>query len=142
MNFQLSLAFHIVGIVFWIAGLMVTAGLIRYFERAGESAKNDAYPVLTRKYFWTMAFPGLLITLTTGLYQIMVMGIGYYMKQGWFHGKMTLLLGLFLCTFFVWKGVANVGRSREVSVSQFGALHGIISTIFLVIVLMTYAGRV
>lgn len=141
MNFQVSLGFHIIGIVLWIGGLMVTAGLIRYFEKTDGARNGPAYAALTKRYFYAMTLPGLVIALCSGTYQLLTNGISFYMQQGWFHGKLTLVLILFVVTLMVGLGVARVQRGDAVNGKKFGAMHGVIGTIFLLIIFLTYIGR-
>ena len=137
---QLSLAFHIIGILFWVAGLMVVSGLIRYFESHPE-LKGPSYVALTKKYWFGMVVPGFLISLITGTYQILLMGVGYYMKQGWFHGKLTFIIVLLVVTALVGKGYGAVKQGQPLPAKRFGMLHGVIGSSLLIIVFLTYMGR-
>ncbi len=139
---QLSLAFHIIGILFWISGLMVVTGLIRYFESNTEAKSGPTYGALTKKYWFGMVIPGLIIALTTGVYQMLLMGIGYYMKQGWFHGKLTMIIILLVVSLIVGNGVSTVRRGESVPAKRFGMLHGVVGSMLLLIVFLTYMGRV
>lgn len=138
---QLSLAFHIIGILFWVSGLMVVSGLIRYFESRTEEKSGPSYQALTKKYWFGMVIPGLLISVVTGIYQFMIMGADYYMKQGWFHGKLTLIVVLLVVTGIVGNGVSTVRRGEVVPAKKFGMLHGVVGTVLLLIVFLTYMGR-
>lgn len=141
MSFQISLGFHIIGIVLWIGGLMVTSGLIRYFEKSDAAKSGPAYTALTKKYFFAMVLPGMILALLSGTYQLLTNGVSYYMQQGWFHGKLTLVILLLVTTLSVWFGVQRVQRGEVVNGKKYGMIHGVIGTLFLLIVFLTYVGR-
>lgn len=141
MNMQISLAFHIIGILFWVSGLMVVSGLMRYFESNPDSKNTGAYKALTKKYWFGMVVPGLAIAAVSGLYQVFSMGLSYYMRQGWFHGKLTLVIILLVVTAIVGTSVSKVQKGESVPAKKFGMMHGVIGSILLLIVLLTYIGR-
>lgn len=138
---QTSLALHIIGVLFWIAGLMVVTGLIRYYESNSEAKAGPSYAALTKKYWFGMVVPGLIISLATGTYQFLLLGAGYYMKQGWFHGKLTMILVLLAVSFFVAQGVSAARRGESLPAKKFGMLHGVVGSTLLIIVFLTYLGR-
>ena len=135
---QYSLTFHILGLAMWLPGLMVVTGIMRYFVKAGDFS-HVARRALSRRYWFALVIPGVVLSTTTGLYQLFSVGMGIYMKQGWFHGKMTLLIVLYVVTALV--GLAL--RSDSVpSYKKLTLLHSISGSLLLLIVALTMIGRV
>lgn len=138
---QTSFIFHILGIVMWIGGLLALASAFKSFESDPSSKQQDAYKRFIRKFWFVSVVPGLVLVLASGAYQFFIMGIPYYMSQGWFHGKLTFLIVLFVLTAITWTDVDAVSRGKAVSVKRYSAFHGIIGGLFLLILILTYIGR-
>ncbi|MCO6432605.1 MAG: CopD family protein [Deltaproteobacteria bacterium] len=139
-----SLAFHIIGIVFWLGGLaMVT----RYMQvlcvegAASASPALDAFRYMTKRIWYGFVVSGLVIATVSGLYQFLIMGAGYYMKQGWFHGKLTLLVVLYVISWLVGKEVRKTTAGAVLQKKRLVMLHGISSLILVLIVFLTLVGR-
>ena len=135
---QYSLTLHIIGLAMWLPGLMVVTGVMRYFLKAGEYS-HGARLALSRRYWFALVIPGLVLSTTTGLYQLFSVGMGVYMKQGWFHGKMTLLIVLFVVTALV--GLMLRSDSSP-TYKKLTLLHSISGSLLLLIVALTMIGRV
>lgn len=106
-----SLTVHIIGIVLWIGGLLIGARVARMLASA-ESPPSEAIKLVVRKIWNVNVLQGLALVLLTGLYQLFTGGLGVYMKQGWFHGKMTLLLVLLVTTGLFGAQVRAIGEGR------------------------------
>ena len=121
---------------------MVVAGLIKYYEKNPDAKQGPSYKALTKKYLFGMVMPGLLLSLGSGLFQVIYRGVPFYMSQGWFHAKLTLVLILFIATYLAWQGVQSVQKGEVVSAKKYGIVHIVVSSVFLVIVLVTFLGKI
>ena len=90
------LVVHVMGLVFWVSGLLVTSmALTRHTQEAAAEAR-DALARLERIYLRGLADPGALLTLLAGAGLIMT-NSHYYLHAPWLHIKLTfvlLLIGL------------------------------------------------
>lgn len=129
-----SIAFHIIGICFWMAGLIILTRVMAVSEGASASL------VRTVKRLWFgYALPGAALVVVTGINQILFRGMGYYFGpgQGWFHGKVTGALILLVITALVWKQVGRFCSGQEVNRKMLGAFHGISALLLVLMVLLT-----
>jgi len=87
---------HVLGLVFWVGGLLVTSmALTRHTQEASPEARQ-ALARLERIYLRGLADPGALLTLLAGAGLIMT-NSSYYLHAPWLHIKLTfvlLLIGL------------------------------------------------
>lgn len=136
----LSLAIHIIGIVLWLGGVLIATLFANIMLKAGDKA-GEAWPMAASKIFWSFAVSGLVVTTLTGLYQLMTRGMAFYMKQGWFHGKLTLLIALFVVTVLVGRDLSRVKNGQPIERKKIMMLHGIAGIIFVAVVMLTMLGR-
>jgi protoporphyrinogen IX oxidase len=87
---------HVLGLVFWVSGLLVTSmALTRHTQEASAEARQ-ALARLERIFLRGLADPGALLTILAGASLIMT-NSHYYLHAPWLHIKLTfvlLLIGL------------------------------------------------
>jgi putative membrane protein len=84
-------AAHVAFMVTWFAGLFYLPRLFIYHAEAGDSVSRDRFVVMERRLFAIMTI-GAVVTLVLGLI-MMHLNPGLF-RQGWFHAKLMLLVGL------------------------------------------------
>jgi uncharacterized membrane protein len=135
---DISLAFHLIGIVFWVGGLLV----VTRFARLCVVKPADAEFAGTIKKTWLLyVIHGLAFTFISGFYQLFSGGIGTYMKQGWFHSKLTFVLVLFVATVMLGLQMRRIGSGEVVSAKALRWVQILTAFSFVIIVFMTKAFR-
>lgn len=134
---SVSLAFHVLGLVMCFGGLLVVSRVMAIAQNNSSSEFAIDYRALLKTYkIWTLG--GLGILLASGLYQLISRGVNYYMSQGWFHGKLTLVLVLIIVVFYMLNLVKRVVDGYEVGKSKFMAVHGIVGLILILGTFLTF----
>lgn len=134
MILNLSLALHVIGIVMWTGSLIVASRIIAL----GAKNANDNSATWLKKIFYGWTLSGLVLVTITGLYQLMVGGgPGVYFKQGWFHGKITLVIVLYVVTFLF----AQFLNQKQKKPSTAMMIHGLTGLCLILITLLTFLGR-
>jgi putative membrane protein len=82
---------HVAFMVTWFAGLFYLPRLFIYHAEASDDVSRDRFVVMERRLFAIMTL-GAIVTLVFGLV-LLWLNPGL-MSQGWFHAKLTLLVGL------------------------------------------------
>jgi protoporphyrinogen IX oxidase len=94
--FQVLLVVHVLGLVFWVGGLLVTSmSLTRHTQEVSPEARQ-ALARLERIFLRGLADPGALLTILAGIGMIAT-NSSYYLHAPWLHLKLTfvaLLIGL------------------------------------------------
>ena len=140
MGFNISIALHIIGIVMWMGGLMI---LTRFMKLSAEGTVSaPGFTAMLKRVYFGFGVGGCALTVLTGLYQLMTRGFGFYFSQGWFHGKITLVLVALVVTAVIGTLVKAVEAGRSVSKGRVIACHALMGTILLLVVFATILGRV
>lgn len=82
-------ALHIIFVVTWFAGLLYLPRLFVYHTEVTDDAGHQRFATMERKLFLIMSI-GMLGTLVFGV--MMLMNNMAYMKMGWLHAKLGLVL--------------------------------------------------
>lgn len=138
-----SLAIHVIGIVFWLGGLLVLTRLFKQLVLTGglpDSARLETAKIIKRSYMG-FVMPGIVLALGSGIYQLLERGMGFYMAQGWFHGKLTLVLVLLVASFVFGAQVTGATNGKPVKAGVVGMIHGLTSAGLVLISFMTLVGR-
>ena len=130
-----ALVFHVIGIVFWVGGLLTTTTVLGIHTRQESPDARVPLEHLEVKLLKGMAHPGAAITILAGLTVVWMQPS--YIHQHWLHAKLflvailaTLDLVVYMRTKAFHKGEIKLQR-RECLI-----LHGAISLVFLGIVIL------
>jgi protoporphyrinogen IX oxidase len=82
-------AFHIVFVVTWFAGLFYLPRLFMYHAATTDQISIDRFKTMERRLYIIMSIGALLAALF-GI--SMLIAIPAYLKMGWLHAKLTLVL--------------------------------------------------
>jgi putative membrane protein len=130
-----ALVFHVIGFVFWMAGLLVVTQVMAAHAEERSPEAGSALKRLERKLLNGMAHPGALIAIGAGTVLI-VMQPGY-LRQSWLHVKLSLVVIVIGMNLFLHMRAQELGDGRsKARPGQFRMLHGVISALFLIIVIL------
>ena len=91
-GFQIAIALHLAGIIFWIGGLGARLILLNSAQSdTNQGARSQIYQ-LQRGIHLMMEVPALVLTLMPGLFLVHATKVTFH--QSWFMAKMALVLGL------------------------------------------------
>jgi protoporphyrinogen IX oxidase len=115
MNFfQVLVTAHVTGIILWIGGAFVAATLVR-MEIDSPAHQSPAIHAARERVFRKIAGRGMMLAILAGI--AIVLDRPIYLKQGWFHAKMTmavLAIGLHMAIRSVSKKM-DKGHSPDTS---------------------------
>lgn len=97
-------AFHIIAIVAWFAGLFYLPRLFVYHAEAKDIISLDRFKIMERRLYFGITWPAAVLTSVLGIWLI-AYNPGYYMKSGWMHAKLGLVIILWvyhlLCGYYL-----------------------------------------
>jgi protoporphyrinogen IX oxidase len=133
--FSWALAAHIVGIVFWVGGLLAASQMLAGCLHESSTEAKAALARSARRLLKASAHPGAAITVLAG---IVILGVKPEdLQQGWLHAKLSLVVILIAVDLLLTLNVrAVVSRGTEISVSRVRLTHGAIALLFLAIVIL------
>ncbi len=128
-----ALVVHVIGLVFWMAGLLgVTLVMAAHAEASPEAGKILAR--LESKLLNGMAHPGALITIIAGITLIYLQPA--FLRRSWLHAKLSLVVILIGMNFLLHLRARTLRQESGLRSGQFRMLHGVISALFLGIVVL------
>lgn len=133
---QYSLGFHIVGIVFWMGGLIIVS---RFLALLGQTSGGEGGERvrIARRLWLGYVLPGAAITILSGLHQLGVRGFSFYFSQGWFHSKITAVVILLVVTFLFGRQLSRIQSGQAANKGQLMMIHGTSALLLIVIVFLT-----
>ena len=135
MELKISLALHLIGMAMWVGSLLVLTRLFKIFTK--PSSQQGELPAILGRLLFGYALPGLVLSTITGLYQMGYVGFATYLRQGWFHGKLTLVLLLVVVTGLCFINLRKVRTGAALSSGLVAAMHGLVGFILIAVVFMT-----
>lgn len=103
MSYDWLRALHIIGVLAWFAGLAYIFRLFVYHvENAGKKEVTDLLQVMERRLYRAICWPGMVFATTFGVWLFALNPAGY-MRVGWFHTKLFMLVFMFGYHFYAGK---------------------------------------
>jgi putative membrane protein len=130
-----TLVFHIIGLVFWLGSLLVVTQILAIHREESSSETRATLGRLESKLLRGLAHPGAAIMVITGV--VLLFHEPGYLRENWLHAKLLLvvvLIGLDLRLAFQARKLRE--GKIELSSRECMVLHGAISLVFLVILIL------
>ncbi len=119
---------HVLGVVIYVGGLMALTRLLGHAVRFPDApSRTNAYRVFQRMHKFAN-WGGLGLMVVTGLVLLVWDPAGkHYMKQGYFHMKLTCILVLFACDFVFSRKLFKLeGEGPQPPATFFRVMHGVV----------------
>lgn len=131
-----SLFFHLIGMVMWVGGLMMLTRVMQVFTQPYDGTAMIVG--IARRLWKGFVLTGLVLSLVSGIAQLVLGGgPGLYLQQGWFHGKITLVMVLFAVTLLVGFEVGKVRQGQLLTRGKLIALHAATGVVLVGIVFLS-----
>jgi protoporphyrinogen IX oxidase len=131
------LALHLLAVIMWAGPLLLLLQILT-MHAGEEGAGRDAFTRIEQRLFGSVVNPGAAIVLVSGLL-IFLLAPGTYLKAGWFHAKLLLVVGLFVLHIRVFRHMQALHAGRDDGAAkQFQRLYALTALgIILVVILVT-----
>jgi putative membrane protein len=118
---------HVLGMVIYVGGVLTLTRMLGHAVRyESPVSRADAYRVMKRMHV-LVDWGGLFLMLAAGLWLLVADPLSKaYMKQGYFHLKLTCVVVLFVCDFFLSRRLFRLrGDGPQPGAGFFKVMHGI-----------------
>ncbi|OGT53126.1 MAG: TIGR00701 family protein [Gammaproteobacteria bacterium RIFCSPHIGHO2_12_FULL_41_15] len=88
---QWVVAFHIIFMVAWFAGLFYLPRLFVYHVATKDALGNQRFKVMEHKLFFYIMTPAAILTTIFGVW-LLTFNIEYYLHAGWLHWKLMMVV--------------------------------------------------
>lgn len=130
-----ALAAHVVGIVFWIGGLLLATQVLASHIRERSPEARCALARLEHKLMKGVVHPGAAITVAAGIAVVAMQPA--YMRESWLQAKLLLVVLLIAIDLVVTARIRGYQAGRiELYARQVKLVHGLIAALFLGIVVL------
>lgn len=95
-HYKLFLAFHVIAIITWMAGILYLYRLFVYHAMETESVVKSRFVVMERKLYRFITLPSMWVAFALGVSMIALQPS--LLSQAWLHAKLTLVVLLMVST--------------------------------------------
>lgn len=128
------LVFHLFGVIYWLGSLLVITRLLSILPEEVGAAKERLI-LAARRLFSVGANVGFVVTLITGV--MLIAEDRDVIRHGWFHLKLLLVVVLMILHARMYRRiVALENEPASATRGEFSTLHGIVSALLLVILVL------
>jgi putative membrane protein len=133
-----ALVFHILGIVFWLGGLLIATHLLAADAEAISDETHQALGRLEANLFRGIIHPGAAVVIISGMVMISV-NPAYYLHASWLHAKLVLVAVLIALDLMTYRRMRAFKAGRlNLQRKQCMALHGGIALVLILIVILVF----
>lgn len=132
------MALHIIGVVCWFAGLFYLPRLYVYHTQAlaeNDERGHERFKIMEKKLFRFIMNPSGMAATLFGLL-IISSNADYYMKQGWLHVKLTLVILLWAYHIYCKKILVALSHGNNPHTEKFYRIFNEIPAVILVVVVL------
>lgn len=87
-------ALHVIAIISWMAGLLYLPRLFVYHSQVSVGTdQSETFKIMERRLYRFIMTPAMIVAWITGL---LLVWLGGYLWDGWFHAKLALVIALTL----------------------------------------------
>lgn len=130
-----TLTAHVIGIVFWMGGLLVVTQVLASHIRETSPEARQALARLEQKLLKGVAHPGAAITVLAGIGVLVLQPD--YLSQGWLHIKLLLVAILIVLDLVVTFRIRAYQAGRiEMPARQAKLFHAATALLFVAIVIL------
>ena len=83
-------ALHIIAVICWFAGLFYLPRLFVYHAMSHDSISIDRFKIMERKLYRGIMWPSLVMTVVFGTWMVAL--VPDYLRNGWLHAKLAVVL--------------------------------------------------
>ncbi len=128
------LAFHIISVVAWFAGLFYLPRLFVYHVDAKDAISNQRFKVMEHKLYYYITFPAALLTTLTGAW--LLYEIPSLLAFGWFRWKLVCVVLLWGFHLHCGKYVRNFAQDKNRYSGRFFRFFNEVPTLLLIAIVI------
>ncbi len=132
------LAFHLLGVVLWMGGVLTFSRVLGYHTREAPSVR-PRYTYLEGRLNYLVTIPGAVITLGCGLWLMSIYGMQWFRVALWMHWKLGLVGAVAVIHLFLTLKQREIGRlppEAPLKRALFAAMHGTLGLLLIAILIL------
>jgi len=129
------LAFHVIFVICWFAGLFYLPRLYVYHAMSSDQTSIDRFKIMERKLFWGIMTPSGVLATLFGLWYFGANWMAY-MQQPWMHFKLLFVALLWAYHLTCWKFLQDFKHDRKRYSDRFYRLFNEIPVLLLIVIVI------
>lgn len=130
------LAFHIIFVITWFAGLFYLPRLFVYHAQTTDTVSRERFKIMERKLFMGIMLPSAVLVLITGLWMLVSYAWAAHGHTYWLNIKLFLVFLLYVYLGFCWKYLLDFKHDRNQHSHVFYRWFNEIPSVILIIVII------
>jgi putative membrane protein len=123
-------ALHVIAVISWMAGMLYLPRLFVYHCEAEVGSKqSETFKVMERRLLRVIINPAMVATWVLGLW---LAHEGGFLKAGWLHGKLALVIAMSAVHGFYVRWVREFAEDRNVRSQKFYRLINEVPTLLMI----------
>jgi protoporphyrinogen IX oxidase len=125
------LAFHIIFLICWFAGLFYLPRLFVYHAMSQDSISIERFKIMEKRLYYSIMTPSALLTIFFGVW-LLSLNFTYYLSLGWMHAKLTFVALLIVYHIYCGALLHFFAKDRNAYTPRFYRLFNEIPALLLV----------
>jgi len=128
------LAFHIIAVIAWMAGMLYLPRLFVYHCEADPgSRQSETFKVMERRLLRAIINPAMIVTWVLGLW---LAWSGSWFAAPWLHAKLVLLMGMMAVHGILSKYVREFAADKRRKSQKFFRIINEVPTILMILIVI------
>ena len=131
-------SFHIISVIAWMAGMLYLPRLYVYHTSLSKGSEaSELFKLMERRLLRYIINPAMIATWVFGGWLVYLYGFHAIMQEGWFHAKLTLVIGMQVVHILLartWRQFAN--DTNQKSAFYFRVLNEVPTLLLIGIVIL------
>ncbi len=132
---QWVMAFHIIFMVTWFAGIFYLPRLFVYHAETSDDISLERFKIMERRLFYGIMTPGGILTTIFGLWLINF-NTQYYLHAPWFHAKLGLVVLLWIYHIICGRYIKNFKANNNTHSHKFYRFFNEVPTVLLIAIVI------
>ncbi|MCW8385570.1 protoporphyrinogen oxidase HemJ [Fluoribacter dumoffii] len=128
-------AFHIIAMVAWFAGLFYLPRLFVYHADTQDEISIHRFQIMEKRLYYGITWPAAVLTTLLGLW-LLSYNSDYYLKAGWMHAKLSLVVLLWIYHLFCGHYLKLFAQNKNQKKSRFFRIYNETPTLFLIAIVI------
>ena len=128
-------AFHLIAMVAWFAGLFYLPRLFVYHADAIDQISIARFKLMEWRLYYAITWPAALFTTALGV-SLLSFNPEYYLKAGWMHAKLGLILLLWIYHWVCGHYVIQFAREKNRKTARFYRIFNEVPTLLLITIVL------
>ncbi|MDI9818881.1 MULTISPECIES: protoporphyrinogen oxidase HemJ [unclassified Legionella] len=128
-------AFHIIAMVAWFAGLFYLPRLFVYHADTIDGISKKRFRIMERRLYYGITWPAAIITTILGL-MLIFYNPAYYLKAGWMHLKLSLVVLLWVYHLFCGHFLKQFAQEKNSKNSRYYRFFNELPTLLLITIVL------